>query len=217
MTEAEWLSANDPAPLLKWLQRSKRHRPTIRKLQLLANALADRIADGFTDPVSITVREFMDRMTESQLSRDEYLSEWRKWWRPLDTLEPHGHILAWAVRVSQPDADSFGTPETRVRAVAGYVSSMLGSTEHANQVALLRDVIPNPYRPVSFSPTWRTSTALTLASQMYESRDFSLMPILADALQDPGCEDEQILSHCRDPRATHVRGCWVVDLVLGKE
>ena len=86
-----------------------------------------------------------------------------------------------------------------------------------HNLVLFRCVFGNPFRPVSFSPTWRTSTALTLASQMYESRDFSLMPILADALQDAGCEDEQLLSHCRNPRATHVRGCWVVDLVLGKE
>ena len=52
---------------------------------------------------------------------------------------------------------------------------------------------------------------------MYDSRDFSLMPILADALQDAGCENEHILNHCRDTEAKHVRGCWVVDLVLGKE
>jgi hypothetical protein len=51
---------------------------------------------------------------------------------------------------------------------------------------------------------------------MYESRDFSAMPILADALQDAGCEDESILAHCRGP-GPHVRGCWVVDLVLGRE
>jgi hypothetical protein len=43
------------------------------------------------------------------------------------------------------------------------------------------------------------------------------MPILADALQDAGCENADILDHCRDAKATHVRGCWVVDLVLGKE
>jgi len=49
------------------------------------------------------------------------------------------------------------------------------------------------------------------------SRDFTVMPILADALQVAGCECADILSHCRDPKATHVRGCWVVDLVLGKE
>jgi hypothetical protein len=51
---------------------------------------------------------------------------------------------------------------------------------------------------------------------MYESREFSAMPILADALQDAGC-DEHTLNHCRDAVAVHVRGCWVVDLVLGKE
>ena len=51
---------------------------------------------------------------------------------------------------------------------------------------------------------------------MYESREFSAMPILADALQDAGCEDDAILTHCRDPKQIHVRGCWVVDLVLGK-
>jgi hypothetical protein len=51
---------------------------------------------------------------------------------------------------------------------------------------------------------------------MYESRDFSPMPILADALQDAGCDNDTILAHCRDEQHTHVRGCWVVDLVLGK-
>jgi hypothetical protein len=52
---------------------------------------------------------------------------------------------------------------------------------------------------------------------MYESRDFGAMPILADALQDAGCDSNDILNHCRDANATHVRGCWVVDFVLGKE
>jgi hypothetical protein len=50
---------------------------------------------------------------------------------------------------------------------------------------------------------------------MYERREFGAMPILADALQDAGCAVEAILDHCRDSSAAHVRGCWVVDLVLG--
>ncbi len=62
---------------------------------------------------------------------------------------------------------------------------------------------------------WRTTTATTIASQMYDSREFGAMPILADALQDAGCENADILEHCRGP-GPHVRGCWVVDLVLGK-
>jgi hypothetical protein len=84
------------------------------------------------------------------------------------------------------------------------------------QAQLLRDIFGNPFHPVAFSPEWRTDTAIALARQIYESRDFGAMPILADALQDAGCENEDILTHCRNVNATHVRGCWVVDLVLGR-
>jgi hypothetical protein len=88
--------------------------------------------------------------------------------------------------------------------------------EQTVQSHLIRDIFGNPLRPVVFNPEWRTSTAVALAAQMYEVRDFGAMPILADALQDAGCDDE-MLNHCRDVTVTHVRGCWVVDLVLGKE
>ena len=58
--------------------------------------------------------------------------------------------------------------------------------------------------------------ARAVARQMHESGNFSAMPILADALQDAGCDIPDILNHCREP-GQHVRGCWVVDLLLGKE
>jgi hypothetical protein len=89
--------------------------------------------------------------------------------------------------------------------------------EFAAKGQLLRDIFGNPFRPVAFSPEWRTDTAVALARQMYDSRDFSAMPILADALQDAGCDNDGILNHCRDPKQIHVRGCRVIDLVLGKE
>jgi hypothetical protein len=72
---------------------------------------------------------------------------------------------------------------------------------------------PDPLPP--FSPDWRTNTVLSLARTMYESRDFGAIPILADALQDAGCDNDAILSHCRS-EGPHVRGCWVLDVVLGK-
>ena len=102
----------------------------------------------------------------------------------------------------------------------------------------MRDVFGNPFRPVPVSPEWRTDTVVSLARQMYESRDFSAMPILADALQDAGCDNDDILTHCRGlcrdcgllppwggrhrleagrHAEPHVRGCWCVDLLLGKE
>ena len=90
-------------------------------------------------------------------------------------------------------------------------------TEEATQIRLARDIFGNPFRPVAFSPAWRTDTAVSLARGMYESREFSAMPILADALQDAGCDNDDILNHCRDAKQVHVRGCWVTDLVLGKE
>jgi hypothetical protein len=85
----------------------------------------------------------------------------------------------------------------------------------ARHVELFRDVIGNPFRPVAFSPSWRTTDAVGLARSMYDARDFAAMPILADALEDAGCDSADVLAHCRGD-GPHVRGCWVVDLVLGK-
>jgi hypothetical protein len=92
--------------------------------------------------------------------------------------------------------------------------------------SLVRDIFGNPFGSISFSAVWRTDTAVILARQMYDSRDFSAMPILGDALQEvpsarregfAGCDRAEILDHCRDACANHVRGCWVVDLVLDRE
>jgi hypothetical protein len=90
------------------------------------------------------------------------------------------------------------------------------AAERRALAALLRCVMGNPFRLSTFSPKWRTDTAVSLARTMYDAREFSAMPILADALQDAGCDHDDILSHCRNTSLTHVRGCWVVDLVLGK-
>jgi hypothetical protein len=79
----------------------------------------------------------------------------------------------------------------------------------------LREIVGNPFRPVAFSPSWRTSTTIALARQVYETREFTAMPILADALQDAGCETAAVLQHCRGDYS-HVRGCWVIDQVFGK-
>ena len=84
-----------------------------------------------------------------------------------------------------------------------------------NRAMALELVGPNPFRPVAFDPSWRTSTVEQFARAMDESRDFSGMPVFADALQEAGCDNDDILRHCRG-NGLHVRGCWVVDLVLGK-
>jgi hypothetical protein len=79
-----------------------------------------------------------------------------------------------------------------------------------------RDVFGNPFRQVELQPRWRTSDTIALAQAIYDDRDFERLPIIGDALMDAGCEDEQIIGHCRSD-GPHVRGCWVVDLVLNKQ
>jgi len=88
--------------------------------------------------------------------------------------------------------------------------------ERAMQALLLRDIFGNPFRPSPSTPSWLTPTVKQLAAAIYEERAFERMPILADALEDDGCTQQDILSHCRSG-GEHVRGCWVVDLLLGKE
>ena len=78
-----------------------------------------------------------------------------------------------------------------------------------------QDIFGNPFRSVAFDPRWRTEHTVGLAAKMYDDREFAAMPILADALEEAGCENADILTHCREP-GVHVRGCWVADLVLGK-
>ena len=78
---------------------------------------------------------------------------------------------------------------------------------------LYRDIVEYPFEPQRFDPDWRTSTAVAMARGMHESRDFSAMPILADALQDAGCDDPEVLGHCRGEKP-HCRGCWVIDRLL---
>ncbi|WP_439623788.1 hypothetical protein [Gemmata sp.] len=80
---------------------------------------------------------------------------------------------------------------------------------------LVHEFFGNPFRPVALDPAWCTSTVVALARGIYDERAFDRMPILADALQDAGCDSADVLTHCRGP-GPHARGCWVVDLVLGK-
>jgi hypothetical protein len=83
-------------------------------------------------------------------------------------------------------------------------------------VQILQDLFGNPFRPARLAPSCLTPTVVVLAQEIYDSYAFDRLPDLADALEEAGCDNQEILNHCRASRP-HVRGCWVVDLVLGKE
>ena len=87
-----------------------------------------------------------------------------------------------------------------------------------SQARLVREVFGNPFRAVSVPPVcraWNSGTMVKLAQAIYDDRAFDRLPVLADALEESGCTDPVILDHCRSG-GEHVRGCWVVDLLLGK-
>jgi hypothetical protein len=228
MTEAQWLVCADPAPLLRFIGR----RGSDRKFRLFqvaccrriwdlipdtrwreAVGVAEQYADGEVgDKRRSTTRTLIERPMglDSQMERMAVqaatLANNKAMGRGLIFLGV-GTVFGFAARQARGIID---TRPCRVEDLPAY------QHEQAVEAELLRDTFGNPFRPVVFSPSWLTDTAVALARQMYESRDFSAMPILADALQDAGCASAEILDHCRGP-GPHVRGCWVVDLVLGKE
>jgi hypothetical protein len=93
------------------------------------------------------------------------------------------------------------------------------TAERKRQAAYARCIFGNPFHPIILNPAWLSwhgGLPVSMTQRMYDSRDFADMPVLADALEEAGCQDQDILTHCRSG-SEHVRGCWVVDLLLGKE
>ena len=91
--------------------------------------------------------------------------------------------------------------------------------EAAEQCRLVRDIFPNPFLEFAFDPAWlewNDGTVSELAPAIYDDRHFEDLPVLGDALEEAGCSDPLILDHCRS-EAEHVRGCWVVDLMTGRD
>jgi hypothetical protein len=132
----------------------------------------------------------------------------------------------------RPGLDVFDTPMKAAQAAGKAIArpspseGMGHSAEEAEskaQVELVRCIFGNPFHPVALNPACQTPTILALATAAYENRTLpagTLEPdrlaVLADALEEAGCDNAEIVSHLREP-GEHVRGCWVLDLLLGKE
>ncbi|MBN9120632.1 MAG: hypothetical protein J0I06_16015 [Planctomycetes bacterium] len=205
MTEAKWFASTDPAALGAAVMRRKRASARVLRLYVAA----------FWSWQSHRLKTARDR---AQLRRRAALVEE---WAETGVEPPQANAERIFVGLGASAKEAF---RSTVRAPKQWKDGNGPATKHA--VRLLHEVFGNPFttraarktaprRGWMFSPSWRTDTAVALARQMYDSRDFGAMPILADALQDAGCDNDDILDHCRGP-GEHVRGCWVVDLVLQK-
>jgi hypothetical protein len=218
MTEQEWFGSNDFGVLVRYAidvnprGAFRTGRTPRRKLRLASCAIARSIVALAADERTRIALETAERCAEGELPETDRIAM-REITRTIDRVEPVPADCANAA-IFHALGDDPG--DLILTADLAWGAINYDTEERLLQIDILRDIVCNPFRPMFFSDRWRTDTAVTLAQQMYEARDFSAMPILADALQDAGCDDEHILTHCRDPHATHVRGCWVVDLVLGK-
>jgi hypothetical protein len=127
--------------------------------------------------------------------------------------------MAWSV-VGLAGCGSFEALQNEIGRLITGVSDEESLAEIAFRPCdLLREIVVNQFYPVALNPAWlrwREATIPSLAQAIYDECAFDRLPILADALEDAGCTNEDILNHCRQP-GQHVRGCWVVDLLLGKE
>jgi len=215
MTEEEWLVATEPKSMLRVVfslpQRSS------RKERLFVCGSCRRVWHELTSDLARSAIAVGEQYADGEAGESDLYDA-------VDGVRTLSTLSGLLARCAANSAGG-GRP-MQVVDVAGQFAASDGATgwderkweaEWLAHCHLLRDIFGNPFRPVTFQAAWRTSTAIALASQMYESREFGAMPILADALQDAGCDNDDILNHCRDAKQVHVRGCWVVDLVLGKE
>ena len=216
MTEEEWLALENPLHMLRLLGAPM----SKRKLRLFCCALCRTVWDNISNEQCRTAIDIAERFADDRSTRAELHASWVA----VDRAQI-SHLRAprpgWQRAVLAAVAPE-SSPETVLakRWLRGWSNEADGSPSQnrlwERDRLILLDLTGPQFRAVTFDPAWRTDTAVLLARQMYESRDFGAMPILADALQDAGCDSDDVLNHCRGP-GPHVRGCWVVDMALGKE
>jgi hypothetical protein len=212
VTEEEWAAGEDPDALLDAAKAMK--RLPARKARLFAGGCFRLVwelirADDIRLAVDMSDARADKEIGQQELERHRYpmtvaSDKVRSWLavavQSLATSNLNPSYVAWQVRTAiENDTYRHARRGIPCRAQAG----------------LVREVVGNPFRPVAFDPRWRTEDALGLARGIYEDRAFDRLPLLADALMDAGCDTRDILEHCRS-EGPHVRGCWVIDLVLGK-
>jgi hypothetical protein len=177
-----------------------------RKIRLHSVACCRLVARHITNPDCRALIDLIERRADDDTLARDLTDLRRKVKRWADAAVVRGVNRNWYARFSV-----WASAEPRPRAPVGGFSYERRFRDVLTEVLGPRTGCP------AFAPEWRTDTAVALARTMYDSREFGAMPILADALQDAGCDNPDVLNRCREAGATHVRGCWVVDLVLGKE
>jgi hypothetical protein len=235
MTESEWHGCTDPRLMLDQV----REQASPRRLRLFACACLRAVWPHLSDERSRQAVEVAERYADGLAGDAELDAAEEAGYevaRAADlrtTVSDPGWAAARAAhRVASCDAYGAASGAAFIAALcaAPWVFEPSGAVQHHGDAAarararrqqceLLREVLGNPFRQVAVLPEWlewNQRIVERLALHIYREGCFEEMPVLGDALEEAGCRDEAILAHCREGRA-HVRGCWVLDLALGRE
>jgi hypothetical protein len=230
MTEQEWLNSTDPVRMLQALRGNVRER----KLGLFALACCQELVGNALDPQTRDALAFVEYLAETEGLRS----------RKAITRIPPGQVVIDCGASEPVPVVRLGNFEDRnidlacLPPVLSEVLRRLGcggaavwwlepmTLEFAQnglisprQADILRDVVRGSSRPVVLRAPWlrwNDGVLQRLAEAIYRDRAFNQLPFLHDALLDAGCDDDELLGHCRQP-GDHVRGCWLIDLLLDKK
>ncbi|VTT97136.1 Uncharacterized protein OS=Singulisphaera acidiphila (strain ATCC BAA-1392 / DSM 18658 / VKM B-2454 / MOB10) GN=Sinac_1679 PE=4 SV=1 [Gemmataceae bacterium] len=237
MTEAEWLACKDARDLVT----SGACPASPRKLRLLAVACCRCSRRLLQNPEYRRALDLAEQYADGLVGQEALIEAHRKANGLACRLYPEAEAEREIRRAAEATAiaNVVNPGDDPASDAIWQLSRACQRGIDARMVALAHDILGNPFRRVernapwvaevramigdavyrcqdAFNPAWLSSDVLALAQGIYDERAFDRMPVLADALQDAGCENVGVLNHCRDASATHVRGCWVVDLALDK-
>jgi hypothetical protein len=218
ITEAEWESCADPLPMYEAL----RGQVSERKLRLFGVACCRRLGPLLQDPRILTALDVAERYADGAATQIDLEAALRGAAQAQRAQRRKSLLFAYAAVKDACGPGGLGAAEKTAWAEAAAADSRttygdrLRQTRpdlYASLAALLRDVIGNPFRPVSVDQSWLTPAVVQLAQSIYDGQTFDRLPRLADALEEASCTNAEVLGHCREP-GTHARGCWVIDGLL---
>lgn len=200
MTEKEWLGGKRPRDMLELV----RDKSSDRKLRLFVCGFLRTFLHRYNDELSQSALEKSERFADGLVTAEELEALKRE----VKAAAKMGNEAAYLAVISAGANATWAAGQ-----LFGHITT---ESDRRSKVQLLHDLWgPLPFRRLSIDPSWLTPKVVKLAQSIYNDRAFDRMPVLADALEEAGCHDTDIIGHCRGP-GPHVLGCWVLDLILGK-
>jgi hypothetical protein len=208
MTQQEWLESSAPDLMLTYLTAAA----SDRKLRLFACACCRRIWDLLPEGPSRRAVEASERFADGEIDADDLQRNWTAVRRLVASDE--ARVGGWN-RLTAAETEARDASRSGAWSAAHSVVADSSPDERRGQCDLLRDIF-HPFHPLAVQSVWLTEEVKALTEEIYRERTFDRMPVLAGALTRAGCQDADVLAHCRGA-GPHVRGCWVIDLLMDRK